>query len=341
MKIIVDFSIATAMLNMIETDAHKKKETFEEHMDKMSTQEGFKKMLQFYENVFDYETYKEILFCALNNLELESKNEMIELQYNCLTRICEDIERFKKKVHSIQQFNFQGLLGKLKPTLPLGTDVDFTLFFVFDGINAASIYGDDSILLNTLFWPSEKHFEDVMVDVLLHEYHHIGIKHWLRKQGNCIDHKYENSKSFVEHLTSSILGEGAATYLFTSSSNLYPLIKESHGETVAEQFKISVERRSEDITQLLENLNHDLLDVLDNNKSSEALMELASKYSFDVSGKEPLDKTIGYHMCERIDRVLGRERLLGCFEDISRFYEQYNLTVENKNSFLFSNVLCD
>ena len=158
----------------------------------------------------------------------------------------------------------------------------------------------------------------------------------LSKQTFSSEDKYLDPKTFVKHLTASIIGEGAATYFFTNSDQIYPLILESHGEEIASNFREATQNRSEDIPDLLKKLDQDLLDVLTGAKSKEALAQLSNDYSFDPSGHEPLDKTIGQYMCRRIDQTLGREQLLRCFKSMSTFYETYNLTIHNESDFAFS-----
>jgi hypothetical protein len=339
MKIKTDFTLVTDMINLIETKSYQNKERFDSQIDMMSKSTGFKKMIQFYEGMFNFDEYKEILFLALNKLEYNSNNELLKMLYENLKRVNSNFELLKNKVESLRLFNFESMLHRLESTLPEETDIELNLYFVFDGINVASIHGEDSILLNTMFWPSEKQNEDLVVEVLLHEYHHIALKYWLRKYGYLHDNRFENSKTFLDHMTASILGEGAATYFFTKSNNIYPLILESHGEAIANTFKASVENRAEDVNKLLENLNADLIEVFNNPKSVEELAALSSKYSFDPSGKEPLDKTIGFFMCHKIDKILGREQLINCFKNLNEFYEKYNIAAKKEHDFVFSSEL--
>ncbi len=337
MKIITDYSIPENMINLIESKNELTRENFNSQCDFMNQNQGFKYMLQFYDGVFTYENYKDILYLALNNQTYSSDNGMLMMLYENLKRINSEV--LIKKLTSIKSYNFESMLHRLELTLPTESDIELNLFFVFDGINAASIYGEDTILINTMFWPSDLENEKLVEDVLLHEYHHIGIKYWLRKSGYSHENRFDSSKVFIEHLTSSIVGEGAATYLFTKDSTIYPLIKESHGEEVANNFRVSVENRTEDIRLLLESLNHDLLDVLNTDKNSSQLSEISNMYSFDPSGKEPLDKTIGYYMCKKIDEVLGRDHLLECFKNTCKFYQKYNATVNDSHDFRFSEEL--
>lgn len=130
-------------------------------------------MLQFYDGLFTNEIYKDILYLALNNQTYNSDNAMLMMLYENLKRI--NLIVLKKKLLSIKFYNFESMLHRLETTLPIGTDIELNLFFVFDGINAASIFGEDTILINTMFWPSELENEKLVEDVLLHEYHHIGI----------------------------------------------------------------------------------------------------------------------------------------------------------------------
>ena len=339
MRINTDFSVAKYMLELLESESYRTKEMFDIKVDLMSKCDGFLEMIQFYDGVFSYDEYKEILFLALNGITYISDNETLKMLYENLKRIKLNSHLVKKKITSIRAFDFESMLHKLESTLPSKTEIDLNLYFVFDGINAASIYGEDSILINTMFWPSDKENEALIIDVLLHEYHHIGLKYWLRQYGYSNEKRYDNSNEFINYMTSSIIGEGAATYFFTDSNNLYPLILESHGEIVAENFKASVENREENINELINTLNSDLLEVVSDPKSAVELADLASKYSFDPSGREPLDKTIGYFMCKRIDEKLGRDQLIDCFKDMKGFYEKFNATVNNQTDVKFSTIL--
>lgn len=337
MKINTDITMALDMMALLESKKYQVKEEFDVFMETMSKSTGFVKMIQFYEAMYSYEAYKEILFLALNDLAFTSESDLLNMLYQNLKRM--NVALLTKKVERIQTFDFESILHRLESTLPDDTEIALNLYFVVDGINAASVSGEDTILLNTMFWPSEKENENLMIDVLLHEYHHIGLKCWLSKQNISSEDKYLDPKSFVKYMTASIIGEGAATYFFTQSDHIYPLILESHGEEIASNFRAATQKRSEDIDDLLEKLNRDLIDVLTEAKQKEALAQLSSDYSFDPSGNEPRDKTIGQYMCRRIDETLGRKQLIQCFKQLSSFYEIYNLTIKHEGDFTFSSEL--
>lgn len=335
MNIKVDFTVPEKLINFIERGDYKKRSEFDRLLDELHVTTSFQKMLQFYEGIFDHLTYREILFSALNGLAYQTNDDMLQMLYDNLVRINDDLERLKNKLRSIQNYDFSSIVFELQPTLPENTELEIELYFVFDGINGGSIVDNHTMLINTMLWPSNKDHEKIIKDVLLHEYHHIGIKFWLDKHGHTDERKYENKEEFFTYLTASIVGEGAATYFFTSSNNLYPLLLESHGQDLANNFKESINLREANIKQLLMTLNNDLTDILDHDRSVDAMKDLSNKYNFDPSLKEPLDKAIGYYLCKSVDEVLGRRQLIECFKEPNLIYGLYNKTIKSNGEFRF------
>jgi len=176
MKIKVDYTVAEAIVDLIETEKYRDQIVFDKVMFNLENNEGMKQMLKFYQYTYDYETYKKVLFLALNRIPLEPEDEGFGMLYDLLKLINTDLIKLKNKLALIKSFDFKSIVESLNDTLPYGTELEIDLYFVFDGINGASIVGDHVMLVNTMLWPSDAKYLSVIKDVLSHEYHHIGMK---------------------------------------------------------------------------------------------------------------------------------------------------------------------
>lgn len=324
MTVTVDTSVAEKLLQLIEQGDYQEQNKFYESLEQMKSMKGIQHMLDFYRDVFQYDTYKEILFKALNHLDYQTEDESLQMMYDQFVRLSDNLDLVRQKIALIKQFDFNGVFAELEETLPNNTDIQVEIYFIFDGINGGSIVGSHTMLLNTMFWPSQAEYLSIIKDVLLHEYHHLGFKYWLNQTGFTDELICKDSEHMLMHFTVDILGEGAATYFFTNSDNLYPLVYESHGPAFAETFKESVTHRHEDIDPLLLQWNKDLAAVAKGMVTADDFKKLISRYSFDISGKEPIDKSIGYHICKTIDQNLGRQVLIECIKTPQKVFGYYN-----------------
>ena len=124
-------------------------------MDKIKDAAGMKLMIDFYK-AFDFKTYKEVLFHALNNLEYKTEDQFLKTQHHHLNSIIDHKEKLRSKLKLIRNYDYNSIKEKLQDKLPQGTDLDIEIFFVLDGMNGASFVGLNQMMINTMFWPSEK-----------------------------------------------------------------------------------------------------------------------------------------------------------------------------------------
>ena len=135
-------------------------------------------------------------------------------------KVLEDVEDIDFDLN----YDFLSLEKRLDNKLPDGTNIDVEIYFVFDGVNGGSIVDSNKMLLNTMFWPSSEKHLDLIEGILLHEYHHIGLIHWLEKYDNNFK-KYSDGTSFAKYLMLSIMSEGAATYFFNDGDDIYDVAR--------------------------------------------------------------------------------------------------------------------
>lgn len=334
MKVKVNYEVAEIIVNMVENNLYKDWSDFESEIDKIEHKVENKLMLEFYAPL-DFKTYKTVLYHSLNDLDYTNDNERVQMQYDHLKRITENKEKLSSKLSLIKAYDFKTLEKQLTEKLPSGTNVDVAVSFVFDGLNGGSIVGSNNMLLNTMLWPSNKSNLELIEGILLHEYHHIGLKHWVEKNDPNFDN-YEDAKGLAKYLMTSIMAEGAATYFFNDGDDIYPLLVESHGQEMASQYRESMQNRGIYIDQYIRELESDLLYIINYKGDIKELREISNKYTFS-SDSEPLDKSIGYHMCSKIDNNLGLESLLTCFEDPSEFILNYNDALDQGDVLKFGN----
>lgn len=317
---IIDNSFVTIIIDysMHKVDCSPK--LFDAMFEELVQLTSYHKMIEFYSWAFTSEEYKEALFCALNSIEFKSDNEMALLLYLNLKRL-NDVELLNKKVDVFNKYNFSQSARLLKNTLPLKTNDDMTVYFTFDGINGGSIIGDNEMMINFMMWPSDSKKINAIEGILLHEYHHIGIKEILKDRGYLKIAK--TNKDIIKKLAISIVTEGIATYLFNQDDGLSELLVESHGEELANNYKKSTNPKCNDMCKLILKYNSDMLFISECNCLENANKYL-DEYCFNFDGGEPIDKTLGVHICKTIDRNLGRDKLIELLVDPFDVIKQYN-----------------
>jgi hypothetical protein len=312
MKVQINYEVAEAIMTLIENNQYQKWSVFESEMDKIKDSEGIKLMIDFYK-AFDFKTYKEVVFHALNHLEYKTEDQFLKTQHHHLKGIRDHKEKLKSKLNLIRNYDYTSLKEKLQDKLPQVTELDIEIFFVLDGMNGASIVGLNQMMINTMFWPSEEKNLELIEGILLHEYHHLGVLYWMGKHEKNFG-EITKGADLAENLMMALMSEGAATYFFNDGHDLYPLILESHGEEMASAYRTSMESRGENIEKYLNNLEKDLIYMFKDSEDLDSLRTLKNKYTFNSTG-EPLDKSIGYHMCSLIEDQLGLEKLVACIKD--------------------------
>ncbi len=334
MNIQVNYEVASTIMNIIEKDLYKEWTTFESEIDKVESSEGIKLMIDFY-NSFDFSTYKTILFHALNELGYETEDGFLRALYEHLKRIIALKEKLSEKLKLIKTYDYESLREKLANRLPKGTELDIEIFFVLDGINGGSIVGDNKMMLNTMFWPSSLEKMELIEGILLHEYHHLGLLHWIKKNNERFDN-HLNGKDVAKYLMIAIMSEGAATYFYNYGDDIYPLIVESHGEEVASAYRDSMLDRGDNLVKYIGELEADLNYLMEFDGKIDELKTLKSKYTYNDTG-EPLDKSIGYHMCSVIETNLGTQELIECFENPDMFLQRYHEACDIDGELRFNN----
>lgn len=333
MNIQVNYEVAEAIMNIIDNKLYTKWAVFESEINKIEDTEGVKLMINFY-NAFDFKTYKEVLFHSLNELEYDTESEFIKSQHEHLKRIIIHKEKLSSKLESIKKYNYESLKTKLDSKLPKGTELNIEIFFVLDGINGGSIVGNSKMMLNTMFWPSSEEYLELIEGILLHEYHHLGLQYWIKKHDENFGN-YSSGLDVAKYLMIAIMSEGAATYFFNDGDDLYPLAVESHGEELASAYRESMLNRGSNMEKYFSDLEEDLKYMLEFTGDIDELKTLRSKYTFNSAG-EPLDKSIGFHMCSVIEENLGSEELIGCFVNPDLFIHRYQEACNNVDELRFN-----
>jgi len=333
MKVKVYDEVAKVIFNIIDKDLFKDRVVFKAEMNKIRESKGIKLMLDFYK-AFDFETYEEVLYISLNDSDYDTENETLKMMNANLRRIVKDNYSVKAKMSSIKTYDFSTLEKRLVDKLPEGTEVDVEIYFVFDGINGGSIVENNKMLLNTMLWPSNEENLHLIEGILLHEYHHIGLLHWLNKYDKNFN-DYSDSAGLAKYLMLSIMSEGAATYFYNDGDDIYPLVVESHGEETAFSIREAMRNRGSNIENYMNELELDLIDILNYQENINELRPLINKYTFSSTG-EPLDKSVGYHMCSVIEEELGLESLIECFKNPNDFVFKYNDALKENDKLGFS-----
>lgn len=335
MKVNIDLSMAETVHDFITIGQFDNAQLFTDLIETLSNLESFQKMLKFYDGIFDKDQYAEILFSALNNLEYETQDESLHTLYVNLKRIS-NIDLVRRKLDLIRTYDYETISTKLAQTLPEEVDLDVNIIFLFDGINGGSILGENDMLLNVMFWPSDISKLNLIEGILLHEYHHIGIKNILRNE-SYLTSKNKDSSEISQNLLARIMSEGAATYLFNEGQDLYPLVLESHGEEYATMYLESMNLRSIQFADLIKAYEIDLRSTLSNVATKDSNDALISKYCYNTEGLEPRDKAIGYHMCKLINDEFGRRELIQCLKNPIDFLKTYSTINSIDSALQFSN----
>ncbi len=337
MKVTVDLTMAEQVYVFLESGKHSSKEQCMQLMDSLEELDSFQKMIKFYDGMFTQKQYTEIFYLALNDLPFESEDSLLEQLYGNLKRL-QNIELIHKKLTLIKGYNFDTIKEKLEDALPCEMDLEVHISFVFDGINGGSILGKKDMLLNVMFWPSEVSNLYLIEGILLHEYHHIGIKNLLSK-GSYLKNNPLSDGETAQYLLATVMSEGAATHLFNDGHDLYTLVCESHGQEYAATYQESMQCRSSHISEVIKEFESDIMGLLSSEVMPSEKNDLIEKYCFNHAGKEPRDKALGCHMCQVIQAEFGKRHLVSCFDNPFKFIKSYSEATQPNDELKFSSQL--
>lgn len=332
MKLNVDYSVAVKFAEFLSTENYKDKRHKDSFIKYLDQNRSFNKQFQFHEGNMTSKEYFHIIFSILNDNPIESENFVMNVVTNSFKNILSKKDKLQRKIKNIQEYDFTKLENKLLKTLPEGTPLNINIHIVLDGFNAGCILDSSDMLIDAIFWPSDKKNEHQIEGIILHEYHHLGLKYWLnknKKRKQILKEKsgYELAVKLVE----SIIGEGAATYFFNQSDNLTDLLEEAYGETIANQYLESLKKAKMDIKTLIKRFEYDLEHLLGNKDKYEEMKESTKDYGFCKEFGQPLDKAIGVYMCKTIERGEGRKGLIEIFKNPSLFLSKYNESAKKIN----------
>lgn len=329
MKVNVDYSVAVKFAELLSAENYKDKRYIDSFIKYLNQNKSFNKQFKFHEGNMESKEYFHIIFSILNDESIESENFVMNTVANSFTNILNQKDKLQKKIENIQEYDFTKLEKKLLETLPEGTLLNPNIHIVLDGFNAGCILDNSNMLIDAIFWPSDKKNEHQVEGIILHEYHHLGLKYWLdqiEKRKQII--KEKSGYGLAIKLVESIIGEGAATYLFNQNQDLTDLISEGYGETIANQYLESLKKAEIDKEVLMRKFEQDLELLLDNKNKYEEMKKITNDYVFCKELGQPIDKAIGVYMCEIIDRVEGRKTLIEIFKNPSMFLCKYNISAK-------------
>lgn len=313
------------------------KENCQEFVESLSKEESYKKMMSFYEGQLTKEKYIDIIYKGFNLENFETESPHLKLMHENFRLLIRNEGLLEKKVNLIKEYDFKKLGTLLEPTLPENTQMDINIYFVIDGINAGSALDMNTMLLYTMIFPSDKKDLELIEGILLHEYHHLGLKYWLEKdplRGKILSEK--NHLKVAWKLSEALMGEGAATYFFNRDHNIYPLLLESYGKSFAQIYQNAMDSRTNNVNKLMEELEKDLNTIIDNKKSYSEMIDILNGYTFNAEGGEPKDKTVGCYMCGVIEEELGRKYLIQSFLAPKEFILKYHEASQKSGAYTFS-----
>lgn len=148
--------------------------------------------------------------------------------------------------------------------------------------------------------------ERELIKLIAHELHHLAIAPYVEGVIN----QYSDSKHLlVLDIIGSLMGEGAATYYLTNG----------------------FWNQNEEILQIwwnnLDNINEIILNV---NELFQRILEGEAKkeetwYLFDEQLK---GYSLGFVICQSIDKILGREKMMECMIDFSKLLPYFNQSIK-------------
>lgn len=332
MNINVDNSIVVKFSEFTNNENYKTQKGKENFMRWLKENDSFNKQVDFHKGNWRVEEYFEIIFSILNKNTIKSDNFVLNIISNSFENVISNKDIMQKKIENIKEYDFTKLQKRLLETLPKDTSLNMTIHIVLDGFNAGSIIDEENMLIDAIFWPSDKAKEFQIEGIILHEYHHLGLMYWLKKNKRRNEIlKNKSGQELAVRLVENIIGEGAATYFFNQNEDLTSLLAESYGKSIADQYKESLKRAKTDIDTFLKSLENDLEYLLNNKGKYDDMKAITNKYSFDEDFGQPLDKAIGVYMCETIEKQEGRKGLIKTFKEPSLFLSMYNRAAKGLN----------
>lgn len=329
MKVNVDYSVSGSFSEFLCSRNYNDKKYKNDFMQYLEDNKSFKKQMHFHKDNMTSKEYFDTIFSILNDEPVKPKNTLMKIIAKSFENILSKKDILQKKIKNIQQYDFTKLEDKLSQTLPKDTLLNVNLDIVLDGFNAGCVLGDNNMLIDAIFWPSEKRDQYKIEGVILHEYHHLGFIYWLNKNNKRKQIiKQKNGYELAVKLVESIIGEGAATYFFNQNEDLTDLLEEAYGKALARQYQESLKKCEINIKTLMKKFEYDLEYLLDNKDKYEKMEKRINKYSFSEEFGQPIDKAIGVYMCKIIEKQEGRTGLIKTFKNPKLFLVKYNKTIE-------------
>ncbi|WP_350344377.1 DUF5700 domain-containing putative Zn-dependent protease [Proteinivorax tanatarense] len=336
MQIRVELSMVQKFQKFIQMGEYKNKAKCELFIEGLTDNIGFQKMMEFYNGAITKNEYIEIVYSGFNQLDYYCESQAQKLMHSNFMLLIQNKKLLNKKIDLIKSYNFNKFQQALKPTLPSNTPINADIHFVVDGINAGSIVDAETMLMYIMIWPSKEKYLDLIEGIILHEYHHLGLKYWLDKDPiRELLLSRKNNQSALLKLSDALMSEGAATYFFNQGHNMYPLLIESYGNDFAKKYQNAINQRNLSKDAMLIQLEQDLKTIIDNKVSYSEMIDILNQYTFNADGGEPKDKNLGCHMCKMIDRELGRAKLIEIFLKPTEFLLTYNQASAKTDAFQF------
>jgi len=270
--------------------------------------------------------YFTILFGALDGKSIPHENQVEMVMANSFEYMLNNREVLLQKLQNVCEYDFLKLENKLAQTLPANTVLNADIGVVLDGFNAGSIVDSSHMLLDVLFWPAKQNDSGKIEGIVLHEFHHLGVLYWLEnnQRRNQLQ-QANNGVALAAKLVENIMGEGAATYFFNQDVDvLVELMAESYGPEIAKQFGASVGKATVNIATIMTKFNKDLDLLMREEDTFENMQKITRQYGFSVDYGQPLDKTLGVHMCSVIAKYKGPHELIEVLKDPGAFLDLYN-----------------
>lgn len=255
--------------------------------------------------ILDEDFLSAVLAYSLKNPEPTERDSMMNIAFK---EGLKDPGRWLKILNRLKKLDLnEKVLSLVNTYLPFYWDEDASIY-VLCGVRGTGIIleneigfdiCDPSLRLNGEFDENE------LIKLIAHELHHLALAPDVQR---VLDQYSDVNQLLVLDVISSLMDEGAATYYLTNGFW-------NQNEEVCHIWQNNLSN----INEIILNVNQLLHDILEGKVQNED--------TWYLFGEQLTGYSLGFVICQSIDQILGRDKMMECMIDFTKLLPYFNRAI--------------